>query len=174
METLVVSKIKLSQQARKKKILNDSFNKITCPEDAFMLANHFLKGDVKESLLVLSLNIKNHVEAVYECFSGTLNAAAVSPREIYQFALLNNSAAIIVLHNHPSGDTTPSEADIDFTKQLNMAGTLIDIDFLDHIIVSDSEYTSVREKRPDVLDVCSNSRLELFVADGNEHYSKNK
>lgn len=170
METLVVSKIKLSQQARKKKILNDAFNKITCPEDAFMLSNHFLKGDVKESLLVLSLNIKNHVEAVYECFSGTLNAAAVSPREIYQFALLNNSAAIIVVHNHPSGDTTPSEEDVDFTKQLNMAGTLIDIDFLDHIIVSDSEYTSIREKRADAFNGYLNIGVDQLVADENENY----
>lgn len=100
-----------------------------------------------EHFVMLSLNTKNKVVGVHTIFVGSLNSSIVHPREIFQRALLNNSASIVVFHNHPSGDPTPSREDIEVTKRLEQAGEIIGIEVLDHIIIGDEgRYTSLREK----------------------------
>lgn len=100
-----------------------------------------------EHFVMLSLNTKNKIVGVHTIFVGSLNSSIVHPREIFQRALLNNSASIMVFHNHPSGDPTPSHEDIEVTNRLKQAGEIIGIELLDHIIIGDEgRYISLREK----------------------------
>ena len=104
-------------------------------------------GDEKqEALVCFFLDTKNQVLEQKKIFKGTLNSATVHPREIFKEALRLSTARIIVVHNHPSGDTTPSENDLSLTKRLEECGHLLGIELLDHIIVGNSSYLSMREE----------------------------
>jgi DNA repair protein RadC len=94
---------------------------------------------------MLSLNTKNKVIALHVVHIGSVNASIVHPRDIFQLAILDNATSIAIAHNHPSGDTTPSEEDINVTNRINEAGKLMGIELLDHIILGDS-YLSLKEK----------------------------
>jgi len=100
-----------------------------------------------ETFHVLSLDAKNYVTRHRQIFEGSLDVSIVHPREIFRFALEESAAAIIVVHNHPSGDPTPSKDDVKITKQLVQAGQVMDIPVLDHIIVGDGRYVSLKEQR---------------------------
>ena len=89
-------------------------------------------------MVMLVLDIKNNVRGAFEVSRGGLNASIVHPREIFKRALLLNAASIILAHNHPSGDTTPSREDINITKRLVEGGKILGIEVLDHIIVGDN------------------------------------
>jgi DNA repair protein RadC len=80
-------------------------------------------------------------------FVGTLNSSLVHPREIFKTALANNSANIILMHNHPSGNSEPSHEDISITRKISDAGKLLEIQIFDHIIIAGNSYTSFVEKR---------------------------
>ena len=80
-------------------------------------------------------------------FIGTLNANLVHPREIFQEALKQNAASVILVHNHPSGDTEPSEADLEITKRITEAGKIMGIDVLDHVIITKTKVFSFKEKK---------------------------
>jgi DNA repair protein RadC len=96
---------------------------------------------------VMCLNTKNRVVAVHRCHVGGLNASIVMPREVFKSAILNNSASIIVSHQHPSQDVTPSREDVNVTKRLVEAGKILGIDVLDHLIVNaNADYYSMKEK----------------------------
>ena len=101
--------------------------------------------EAQEVVLVVILNTKNKINAIHRVFTGSLNTSVAHPREIFRSALLNNGARILVYHNHPSGNTEPSEADLIFTKRMEEAGNMLGIDLLDHIIVSGKEWLSLRE-----------------------------
>ena len=77
---------------------------------------------------------------------GSLNRAIVHPREVYKTAILSNAAAVMAFHNHPSGDTTPSEQDIQLTQRLMEAGELLGIKFLDHLVIGDGSFISLKEQ----------------------------
>ena len=77
---------------------------------------------------------------------GTLNKAIVHPREVFKTAILSNAASIMAFHNHPSGETTPSQQDIQLTNRLYEAGELLGIKLLDHLIIGDGTFTSLKEK----------------------------
>lgn len=94
-----------------------------------------------EVFAILHLDNRHKVIAFEEMFRGTIDGASVHPREVAKSALLKNSAAIIVAHNHPSGCVEPSRADIQITKRLSESLALLDIRLLDHIIVGESEYS---------------------------------
>lgn len=102
--------------------------------------------EANEVVLVVVLNTKNEINAIHRTFSGSLNTTVAHPREIFRTAILNNGARIMLYHNHPSGNTEPSKADIDFTRRLLEAGAVLGIDVVDHIIVTNSEYLSLREE----------------------------
>ncbi|PTG48996.1 hypothetical protein BUY26_04460 [Staphylococcus cohnii] len=119
---------------------------ITSPKDVadFMMGQ--MEHLKQEKFSVLFLNSKNIVIKKKTIFIGTLNASIVHPREIFSEAIKCASNAIIVLHNHPSGDTTPSNEDIKTTERLRECGQLLGIDLLDHVIIGDHEYLSMVEE----------------------------
>lgn len=119
---------------------------ITSPKDVadFMMSQ--MEHLKQEKFIVLFLNSKNIVIKKKTIFIGTLNASIVHPREIFSEAIKCASNAIIVLHNHPSGDTTPSNEDIKTTERLRECGQLLGIDLLDHVIIGDHEYLSMVEE----------------------------
>ena len=120
---------------------------IRSPEDAYKAITTLtnVQEEAQEVFGVLILNTKNKVVAVHEVSRGTLNSSMVHPREIFKPAVLHNAAGIICFHNHPSGDTVPSKEDIEVTERLVAAGEIMGIIVMDHIIVRDDEYTSLRD-----------------------------
>jgi len=118
---------------------------IRSPRDAADLVMDELRYLKKEHFLCLFLNTKNHVIARETISVGTLNAALVHPREVFRAAMKHNSASIICVHNHPSGDPAPSSEDIILTKRLTDAGQLVGIELLDHVIVGDGRFVSLKE-----------------------------
>lgn len=100
----------------------------------------------QEHFVALYLNTKNHVIKQKTLFIGSLNASIVHPREVFKEALRTSSAALICLHNHPSGDPAPSPEDISVTKRLNEAGKILGITLLDHIITGDDCFVSLKER----------------------------
>ena len=90
-------------------------------------------------------NTKNQINAIHRVFTGSLNASVAHPREIFRSAILNNGARIILYHNHPSSDLTPSEADLGFTRRMTEAGEVLGIELLDHFIVSERSWLSFKE-----------------------------
>lgn len=99
----------------------------------------------KEVMKLLLLNTKSRLIAENDVSTGTVNMALVSPRELFVEALQKNAVSIILLHNHPSGDPTPSREDLQITQRVRQAGDLIDVELLDHIIIGDNRYISLRE-----------------------------
>lgn len=101
----------------------------------------------QEELLLVMLDGKNRLIGDKVLFKGTVNRSIVSPREVFLEALSRKAVYILLLHNHPSGDTTPSKADIIVTKQIKEAGEMIGIRLVDHIIIGDKKYTSFCNER---------------------------
>ncbi|AIE61763.1 JAB domain-containing protein [Bacillus methanolicus] len=122
-------------------------HKIYNPKNVAELATAYIADEDREVFLVMMLNTKNEVVGLHRAHVGSLNASIVHPREVMKAAILNNAASIIVSHQHPSGDTTPSREDIEVTKRLAEAGKIIGIEVLDHVIVSyTGNYVSMKEK----------------------------
>jgi DNA repair protein RadC len=119
---------------------------IRSPQDAAEILTEQLRYLQKEHFVCLFLNTKNHVIAQETLSMGSLNASIVHPREVFRAAMKCSSAAIICAHNHPSGDPAPSPEDISLTSRLLKAGEIVGIDVLDHLIIGDSRYVSLKEK----------------------------
>jgi DNA repair protein RadC len=100
----------------------------------------------KEHFAVLLLNTKNHVISMPEVSVGSLSASVVHPREVFRAAIDHAAAAMILLHNHPSGDPTPSREDIAVTERLVKAGKIMDIPVLDHVVLGRDRFISLKEK----------------------------
>lgn len=105
-----------------------------------------LRYEQQEKFYVLPLSTKNHVLAEREVSVGSLNASIVHPRELFRAALDYAAASVILVHNHPSGDPNPSREDIDITRRLVEAGNLLEIPVLDHVIIGDGKYVSLKDK----------------------------
>lgn len=118
-------------------------------QDAESIARYYMEDfrhQEQEHLLLLLLDNKNKLLGEKLMFTGTVNASIVSPREIYLEAMKYHAVGIILLHNHPSGDSTPSDADRRITRKIRDAGNLLDIPLLDHIVIGDKNYVSFHEK----------------------------
>ncbi len=121
---------------------------ISCPQDAANLVSAELELEAQENLVVLLLNTRNQVVARRTIYIGTVNSSAVRPAEVLRPAIRENAPSIIVVHNHPSGDPTPSPEDVSVTRDLAAAGKLMDIELLDHLIIGHGgRFTSLKEKR---------------------------
>ena len=116
------------------------------PKDAVSLVMEEMRYFRKEHLRVIMLNTKNVVISMKDVSIGSLNSSIVHPREVFSEAIIKNSASIIVCHNHPSGDPTPSKEDIDVTERLKECGKLLGIELLDHLIIGNGSYISLKEK----------------------------
>jgi DNA repair protein RadC len=119
---------------------------IRSPEDAANFVMEDMRFLTQEHFVCLYLNTKNQVLHQQTIFIGSLNASIVHPREVFKEAFRRSAASFICLHNHPSGDPSPSREDIDVTKRLNECGKLIGIELLDHLIIGDQKFISLKEK----------------------------
>jgi DNA repair protein RadC len=115
------------------------------PERVALYFRTRIAGLEVEKFWVLSLDRKNRLIRDKAVTSGTVTSSLVHPREVFREAIKNNATAIIAVHNHPSGDPTPSQADIHVTRQLNQAAQILQIDFLDHIILGRREIDPLKQ-----------------------------
>ena len=122
--------------------------RISCPKDIYEVLTKVcrIQCNAEEVFILITLNTKNIVTGYFEVHRGTINTSLVHPREVFKRALLNNASNIVVAHNHPSGDPNPSKEDIQITERLKEAGNLLGINLLDHIIVGEDKYISLKEK----------------------------
>ncbi|AWI50213.1 DNA repair protein RadC [Actinobacillus minor NM305] len=142
--TKEMTKRYLSQQMQANETIND-------PYVAIMYFQSELEHWEREVFMVLFLDNQNRLIRTEKMFFGTINQASVHPREVIKAALKCNAAAIIIAHNHPSGECTPSEADRHLTRRIEMACGLVDIRFVDHIIVGKGDYFSFEEEKLETL-----------------------
>ncbi len=119
---------------------------IRSPEDAANFLMQDMTSLQQEHFVVLFLNVKNQILHKKTIFVGSLNASIVHPREIFREAVKRSAASIICSHNHPSGVPTPSPEDIDVTTRLYEAGKIVGVDLLDHVIIGDHQFISMKEK----------------------------
>ena len=119
--------------------------RIHSPSDAYRLLRPLFREADREHFYVVLLSTKNHVLAIELVSVGSLSASVVHPREVFKRAVVRSAAAILLAHNHPSGDTTPSVEDVELTRRLVSVGELLGIRVLDHLVVGDSSYASLSE-----------------------------
>ncbi|MBW6519367.1 MAG: DNA repair protein RadC [ANME-2 cluster archaeon] len=120
--------------------------RISSPEAAYRFLYPKLREQKKESFIALHLDTKNKLLREETVSVGSLNANIVHPREVFKTAIQESAAAIIVAHNHPSGDPSPSQNDIDITRKLVETGRVIGIELYDHIIIGDGRFLSLKEQ----------------------------
>lgn len=122
--------------------------KMNGPEKIVKLAREYLRMHElpEEYMYMVCMNTKLDMTGVFEISHGNVNSSVVGTREVFQKALLANAVSVVLLHNHPSGDSTPSREDIKVTERLMKAGDILGIDVLDHIIIGRPGYTSLKEK----------------------------
>lgn len=128
------------EQERKKQIQS-----IARPKDVVVYCAD-MQDLQQEEFRVLFLNTKNRILGQKRIFLGTVNSSLVSAREVFHAAVQNMATNIILLHNHPSGDPTPSREDQESTKQLVLAGKILNIQVIDHVIIGRNGYCSLKEK----------------------------
>ena len=124
--------------------------KVDSPEAVATVMRPLLQNLDQESLWVITLNVKHHVIGIHEVTKGLADRSQAHPREIFRHAIRDNASRIILVHNHPSGDPTPSTQDTQATHQLTKAGAIVGIDLLDHIVMAapiegQSDHVSMRE-----------------------------
>jgi len=124
---------------------DDGFGPIRSPRDACRAAAG-IRSAAREHFLALYLNARNSIIHQETVSIGSLNANIVHPREVFRPAITRSAAAVILVHNHPSGDVTPSQEDLNLTARLVEAGRLLGIEVLDHLIVAESRYLSFRSE----------------------------
>lgn len=119
--------------------------KIEGPEDAAHYVMPMLRYEQKEHFLVILLDVRNRILATPTISVGGLTSSIAHPREVFQEAIRHSAAALILVHNHPSGDPSPSREDIQITKQMMKAGEIMGIPVLDHIVLANDEFVSIKE-----------------------------
>ena len=119
-------------------------NRISTPQDIADILMPKFRYEVKEHFIIIVLDTKNQVVAMPTISVGTLNTSLVHPREVFNEALKYPTSSIILAHNHPSGDSSPSTEDINITNRLVKCGKILDIEVLDHIIIGDNTFTSMK------------------------------
>ena len=120
--------------------------KICSPKDVYTFMYPKMREQKKEKFITLCLDTKNQVLKEEVVSIGSLNASIVHPREVFKSALMESSASVIMVHNHPSGDPSPSREDIMVTEKMIEGGKLLGIDVLDHIIIGEGRYVSLKDE----------------------------
>jgi len=133
--------IKLVKEAE----LDYGVDRLTSPADAARIIRKYIGDSDREVFVVVCLDIKNQLNSINTVSVGTLTSSLSHPRETFKAAILSNAAAIILGHNHPSGIPEPSRDDIAITKKIEKAGSILGIELLDHIIIGDPSYHSMKE-----------------------------
>jgi len=119
---------------------------VSNPGDVIKLVRPQLKDKKQEHFLALSLNARNCLIKISDISTGTVNASLVHPREVFREAISASAVSLVLVHNHPSGDPQPSEDDIKITRRLIEAGKIMGLEILDHIIIADKNFCSLKEK----------------------------
>ncbi|POZ55517.1 hypothetical protein LYSIN_00300 [Lysinibacillus sphaericus] len=140
----ILAAIELGRRLSQKQ--NDDKFTVRSPQDAAAYLMPDMTSLSQEHFVALFLNVKNQIMHKKTIFIGSLNASIVHPREIFREAVKRSAASIICAHNHPSGIPTPSPEDIEVTKRIQEAGFIIGIELLDHIIIGDHQFISLKEK----------------------------
>lgn len=140
-----INKIKLILVKEKIKDYSNLPNKINNSNAAYAHFEH-LSELPQEEMHALYLNSQNQVIGTYQIHKGTQTNCIISPADIIRPALLCNATGIIIAHNHPSGDCNPSKDDLDITEKINNACELMKINLLDHIIIGDNKFYSIKKK----------------------------
>lgn len=120
--------------------------RISRPQDIADLVQYEMAGLVQEQLWVLVLDTRNRVLSTERLYKGSLNSSTVRVGELFKPAIQKNGAAIVLVHNHPSGDPTPSPEDIQLTRSAIQAGKLMDIEVLDHLVIGQNRFVSLKER----------------------------
>ena len=120
--------------------------RVTSPADAANLLMSEMMLLEQEHLRLILLDTRNHVLGTPTVYKGSLNTSVVRIGELFRYAIRDNAAALIVVHNHPSGDPAPSPEDVHVTRQIVQAGRLLDIELLDHIVIGHQRYASLKER----------------------------
>lgn len=128
-----------------KSMLVESKN-IISPKEVYKIVSEYLNGVDREYLVLLTLDTKNCINSITTVSIGSLNTSIVHPREVFKTAILSNASSIILAHNHPSGDVIPSKEDINITHRIKECGKILGIELLDHLIIGDDNYSSLKEK----------------------------
>ena len=118
---------------------------INCPEDVHNLLAPEMSGLAQEQLRVLLLNTRNQVTGQRVIYIGNVNSSVVRPAEVLRHAIIECATSIIIVHNHPSGDPTPSGADVSITKDIYEGAKLLGFDLLDHIVIGGDKWVSLKE-----------------------------
>jgi DNA repair protein RadC len=121
--------------------------KLLSPESIYLFLKDQFEMKTQEHFIALYLNTKAELIKKQVLFVGSLNSSLVHPREIFKHAVVNSAASIVIVHNHPSGDPTPSKNDIDVTKVIHQNSLMMDIKLVDHIIIGRNRYFSFKEKK---------------------------
>jgi DNA repair protein RadC len=131
---------RLSRERVTEKVTVDS------PEDAAALIQYEMGGLDHEEIWTLLLDTRNRLIEIRHVYIGSLNSAFARSGELFKLAILNNAAGMILVHNHPSGDPNPSPDDISMTRNLVQAGKLLDIDLVDHLVITPDSFVSLKER----------------------------
>ncbi|MBX3005056.1 MAG: DNA repair protein RadC [Anaerolineales bacterium] len=121
--------------------------RISSPADAAALLQYEMSALEQEHLRAILLSTRNEVIEVVEIYRGSLNSAPVRIADVFKPAIRKNAAALILAHNHPSGDPTPSPDDVALTKAIREAGVLLGVELLDHVVIGQGRFVSLKEKR---------------------------
>ncbi|MBN2240492.1 MAG: DNA repair protein RadC [Dehalococcoidales bacterium] len=143
------AQIKAAFELAKRVDSRDSSGKksvVKTPEDVQELLGKKLRDKKKEHFLAVLLDTRGHHIRTAEISVGSLDSSIVHPREVFKEALSASAASVIFVHNHPSGDPSPSEDDIKLTKRLAEAGDIMGIDVLDHVVIGDKNFTSLKRE----------------------------
>jgi len=120
---------------------------VRCGADVVQLLQRFLGDDPRETFACVYLDGRNQTLAIHACSVGTAGSAPVHPREVFGPALLCSASALIVAHNHPSGDATPSPEDRQITERLRQVGELLGVELLDHVVIGEGRFYSFADER---------------------------
>lgn len=134
--------ISIKELSKRIDSINNKREKITKAQDVFDIFKSKLKDEKKEHFFIVLIDTKNKIIKTEKVSTGILDASIVHPREVFKPAIKNSASRIILIHNHPSGDPSPSEEDLEITRKLSDVGELIGIEVLDHVIIGEQTYWS--------------------------------
>lgn len=129
--------------------------KVESPKDLVNYFGSVANNELQESMFVVSFNGRNDVIGITRAVQGTATGASIAIGELLRPAMLTGAVAIALIHNHPSGDNSPSDEDLRLTKELVNAGRIMDISILDHLVISHSGFTSIRSMKPSMWSEAS-------------------
>ena len=143
METIQIVKINLVRESS----INLTYgNSIHSPEDAERILREYVGDSDREVFVAMTVDNRNNVTSLSTVAIGNINSCIIHPREVFKTAILSNSAGIILCHNHPSGECQASSEDIAVTARLTEAGKILGITIMDHIILGNNRFTSMKKE----------------------------